>query len=207
MIGLYHSPPIWLHKWPAGLKLGLLAGATWTLFFLTGWHVILACLALTLTIYFLAGPQVAKRLRLLKPLAPFLLIIALLQYFTNGWDAAIVSIGRLLTMILLADLVTMSTPMQAMLDVFNFILRPLALLGVRVESIALAIALVIRFVPLVLENWRRHEESWRARSPRRPGWRLLRPFLADTLRLADHAAEALDARRGAVATRKPETEN
>lgn len=207
MIGLYHSPPFWLHRWPASLKLALLAAATWTLFFLTDWRIILAWLAGVLAIYVYAGTRVAKRLRLLKPLMPFLVIIALLQYFTSGWEAAIVSLGRLLTMILLADLVTLSTQMQAMLDVFNVLLRPLAFIGVRVSSIALAIALVIRFVPLVLENWRRHEESWRARSAKRPGWKLLRPFLADTLRLADHAAEALDARRSAATLHKKDLKN
>ena len=40
-------------------------------------------------------------------------------------------------------------------------------------------------------------ESWRARSPRRPGWRILLPATLAALDDADHVAEALRARGGA----------
>ncbi len=70
-------------------------------------------------------------------------------------------------------------------------LRPL---GVNPRKVALAAALVLRFVPVLAARWRAREEAWRARTRRRVPPRLVAAFLADVLRLADQVAESLDAR-------------
>jgi biotin transport system permease protein len=55
-------------------------------------------------------------------------------------------------------------------------------------------------VPVLLANWQARAEAWRARTGRRVSIRLVAPFVAETLRLADQVGEALDA-RGFDATR------
>ena len=97
-------------------------------------------------------------------------------------------------MLLLADLVSMTTTMTALMDVlapFFNLLRPL---GVNPRKMALAVALVLRFVPVLLTRWRAREEAWKARTHRRVPVRLVAVFLADILQLADRVAESLDAR-------------
>jgi biotin transport system permease protein len=64
------------------------------------------------------------------------------------------------------------------------------------KTLALAIALTIRFVPTLLTRAEQIRQSWRARSPRRPGWRTLLPTTLAALDDADHVAEALRARGG-----------
>jgi biotin transport system permease protein len=56
---------------------------------------------------------------------------------------------------------------------------------------------VIRFIPVMLDHLTQITQSWSARSPRRPRWRVLVPATLAALDDADHAAEALRARGGA----------
>ena len=104
------------------------------------------------------------------------------------------AVVRLLMMILLADLVSMTTTMQAMMDALMPVLRVLRPLGVNPRKVSLAVSLAIRFVPVLSANWEARSEAWRARTGRRPSLRLIGPFITETLRMADQVAEALDAR-------------
>jgi biotin transport system permease protein len=117
-----------------------------------------------------------------------------MQALSSGWHAGVVVSLRILVMVLLADLVSMTTTISALMDglapVFS-LLRPL---GVNPRKMALAVALVLRFVPVLLTRWRAREEAWKARTRRRVPIRLLAVFLADVLQLADRVAESLDAR-------------
>jgi biotin transport system permease protein len=61
----------------------------------------------------------------------------------------------------------------------------------------LAAALVIRFVPVMLTRTEQIAAAFRARSARRPGWRVLVPALLAALDDAAQVAEALRARGGA----------
>jgi len=203
MIALYHAPPIWLHNLPAGIKLLALALATWTLFANQSPWLPAAALVFAAMNYALLGKAGLRRLALLRPLIPLLVIVFILQYLASDMNGALVSAGRLLAMLLLADLVTLSTGLQAMIDVLNRLLRPLSWLGVRHENISLAVALTIRFVPLVLESWRRCEDAWSARTQRRAGLRLIKPFIADVMRMSAQIAQALDARRANPQSEKP----
>jgi biotin transport system permease protein len=56
---------------------------------------------------------------------------------------------------------------------------------------------MIRFIPVLSDRLSQISESWRARSPRRPGWRILTPATLAALDDADQVAEALRARGGA----------
>src|SRR3546814_7577719 len=90
---------------------------------------------------------------------------------------------RLVLMVLLANLVTMTTTMQALMDAVAPLLRPLRVFGLNPKKLTLAVALVVRFVPVLLASWDARAEAWRARTGRRPSIRLLVPFMAVTLRL------------------------
>jgi biotin transport system permease protein len=56
---------------------------------------------------------------------------------------------------------------------------------------------MMRFVPVMLQRHGQIVEGFRARSPRRPGWRILMPVLLAALDDAERVAEALRARGGA----------
>ena len=140
------------------------------------------------------GGRPCRACTLLRPLLPFLLLIGALQVWFESWPAAVASTTRILLMILVASLVTLTTTMQTMVETLQPLMRPLRLAGINPRAPALAIALVIRFVPVLLASWQEREEAWRARTGRRASLRLIPAFVAETLRMADQIAEALDAR-------------
>lgn len=188
------APKTWLHRVPAGFKLAGLALFSLLLLPVNDWRILAGVLAMVLAIYAGFGRAGFARLALLRPLIPLLVIVGGVQALSGGWHAGAVVSLRLLAMLLLADLVSMTTAMSALMDVlapFFNLLRPL---GVNPRKMALAVALVLRFVPVLLTRWRAREEAWKARTHRRVPVRLVAVFLADILQLADRVAESLDAR-------------
>jgi biotin transport system permease protein len=194
MIAPYLTAKTWLHRIGAGQKLLALAVISIGFTQLTDWRSLLVAATAVLALYLLTILGHWKRLRLYAPLLPLLIGIGALQAYASGWELAIASIARLVAMILLADLVTATTPMLAMMDALAPVLRPLRRIGINENQVSLAVALVIRFMPVLLNEWTKRGEAWRARTGRRPPLRLLAPFAADIVRLADHVAEALDSR-------------
>lgn len=194
MIGAPLSKRTWLHKLPAGFKLIFIAAATVVFFWIKDPLVLLSSLALALLIYFALGREAVLRLKLFRFMLPVLVIVGIFQFLASGPAEALASVSRLALMVLLADLVSMTTPMMAMMDAFLPVLRPLRHAGLDPSQLALAFALVIRFVPVLLDDWLRRREAWRARGGSRGSWRLVAPWIAGLLRIADRIAEALDAR-------------
>ena len=194
MIAGYLAHPTWLHRVPAGVKLSLVAVASLAVLPVADPLALLAALGLTFLVYASLGRQAVSRLTLLRPLLPFFVLIGALQVWFESWPAAIASTTRILLMILVASLVTLTTTMQAMVGTLQPLMRPLRLAGINPRAPALAVALVIRFVPVLLASWQEREEAWRARTGRRASIRLIPAFVAETLRMADQIAEALDAR-------------
>ena len=110
---------------------------------------------------------------------------------------------RLLSALALANLVTMTTRLSDMIDVVRLLTRPLAKLGLNPAALDMAIALVIRLTPVLAQKGRNLTQAWRARSPRKPSWRILLPFTVLALDDADHVAEALRARGGFTPLKDP----
>jgi biotin transport system permease protein len=188
------APPTWLHRVPAGIKLAGLALGSLLLVPVDDGRILAAVLVAIGAVYAGFGRHGLARLRLLRPLLPFLVIIGGVQALSGGWDAGAVIVMRLVAMLLAADLVSMTTTMGALMEVLAPPLRLLRPLGVNPRKMALAVALVLRFVRVMMTRWRAREEAWKARSSRRVPVRLVAAFLADSLQLADRVAEALDAR-------------
>lgn len=186
-----------LHRIPAGVKLAALAAATLILVPQSGLPVLIAAAVMTAAIYLSQGPRFALYgLKMLRPLWPFLLIL-------TGWHAWTGDIPRgagiglkMLTAVALANLVTMTTRLDDMIALIERLAAPLAKLGLPPRILAVAIALVIRFTPVLMDKTGQLVQAWRARSHRRANWRLVLPATLMALDDADHVAEALRARGG-----------
>jgi biotin transport system permease protein len=105
---------------------------------------------------------------------------------------------RLLALVLAAAVVTATTRVTALVAVVERLCAPLRLVGVRPARIGLAVALALRFIPLVAERADRIREAQAARGARVRGpralVRLVVPLLVSVLQLAHTVGEALDAR-------------
>lgn len=187
-----------LHRLPAGLKLALLCVFTILLFRLSS-PLPLAAIAGALAMAHLAlGTAIAAQaLRQLRPLWPFLALLALWHGITGDIAGGTAIALRLTTAVAAANLVTMTTRLADMLATLDRLAAPLARLGLSMRRVTLAIALAIRFIPVLSDRIDAIRTAWSARSPRRPGWRILIPAALAALDEADHVAESLRARGGA----------
>lgn len=183
------------HRLPTWLKFGLLSLAT-LLLFLTESVAVLALATLAVAgLYRAAGPGFPRfGLAALRPLWPFLVIVGLWHLAMRDPAGGFAVCLRLLAAVALANLVTMTTRLDDAIDLVMRLLAPLRWLGVNTGQIAFAIALVIRFVPVMLANARRLLEAWRARSARRPGWQVVAPIFLVALDDATRVADAIRAR-------------
>jgi biotin transport system permease protein len=198
MLTLTSPVETWAHPLPAGLKLAAMAIITTGLFALKAPLPLATACAATAALYATGGRLFALTgLRLLIPLWPFVLIVGLWHVWTGNVAGGSSVLLRMFAAVALANFVTMTTRLSDMITVFQWLARPLAPFGLSPRRLALAMALTIRFIPVMLDRMSQITESWAARSPRRPRWRVLVPATLAALDDADHAAEALRARGGA----------
>lgn len=198
MLTLTSPVETWAHGLPAGAKLAALAIATTSLFLLDAPLTLAAALGATVLLYLTGGARFALAgLRLLRPLWPFVVIVGLWHLWTRDLSGGAVILMRMVAAVGLANFVTMTTRLSDMLAVIERLARPLARFGLAPRRLAIAFALVIRFIPVMLDRLDEIGASWRARSPHRPRWRVLVPATLAALDDADRTAEALRARGGA----------
>ena len=188
-----------LHRVAAPLKLMLLALWTAGLFWITSPAVLLAALALIAALHMPGGMVfITHALRMLRPLRLFIAVVAVWHFWMQDIQGGAVVILRMVTAVAAANLVTMTTRLEDMMAVVERAAQPFARLGLPPKTLALAMALVIRFIPVMVDRHAQITDAWRARSAKRASWRVLLPTVLAALDDADHVAEALRARGGSA---------
>ncbi len=197
MLTLTSPVRTWAHGVRAWVKLGALC--LWTVALLRIDGVWLAGAVVLVLALAASGGRVflAQWLAMLRPLWPFAVLITLWQLWLGAPLGAWPIIARLGAAVGLANAVTMTTELAEIITLLTRLARPLARLGLNPKVLGLSVALVLRFVPVMLLRYDQIALAFRARSPRRPGWRILMPVLLAALDDADRVAEALRARGGA----------
>lgn len=185
------------HGWPAGAKLLGLCAATMVLFAQDGIAFHAMIFALTMGIYTLPGRAFLRfGARKLWVLWPFVGIVMAWHLVTqDGLAGAVISL-RLLSAVAMANLVTLTTKLSDMIEVVRWVATPLRWIGLSTKQLELAIALVVRFTPVLADKGTQLSDAWRARSPKRPKWNIVTPFAVLAIDDAEHVAEAIKARGG-----------
>ncbi|WP_439032336.1 energy-coupling factor transporter transmembrane component T family protein [Gordonia terrae] len=195
VLGVYRPGTTLVHRLPAGFKF-LAMGVLILVLSLTVRSLPALGIATlgVAVIYALAGIGPLEAWRQLRPLLWLLLFIFAFQVVFTDWQRAVVICGVLALSVALAAVVSLTTRTTDMLDTIVRALRPLARFGVRVDLIAIALALTIRAIPLMVEVVREVDEARKARGLR-PGPRILvAPVVLAALRTADGFADTLTAR-------------
>ncbi len=187
----------WMHGLPAGAKLLSLVVVT-TLLFAWNTPVVCGMVAMAvLSLYLTIGIRFTKYgLRRLRPLWPFLLMLALWNGYRGSYAEGALIALRLVAVVGLANLVTMTTRLDDLITLVERILSPLQRFGLSPRITGLAIAMVLRFTPALMDKAAHLGESWKARRTGKPSWRIVLPLTLLALDDADHVAEALRARGG-----------
>ncbi len=194
--GLYQPGTSPLHRLPAGAKLlGLAAGAA-LLSAVRDPAILGAGLVGTAALVAVSGLRPLGLLAQIRlPLALVLLVAAGHAVFGDPAAGGVLAL-RFGALLLLAALVTATTPLSAMADAILVPLTPLRRLGWRTERVGFAVMLALRLIPAVAEEAARIREAQRARGGAGSALTLAMPLLVACLRMADRLAEAIDARGG-----------
>ena len=197
MLVLSLEQKTWAHRIPVGWKLLVLLAATLVLFPVERLDVLMTLLGLEAILYASLGRTAFKTgLRMLSPIFVICGFILVYHLLTDRLQSGLSIVAKIVVLVGLANAVTMTSRLQDMMDVTMRLLSPLRQFGINTHAISLAFALVVRFTPVLIARGSALIEAWRARSPRRAGWRVVFPMVLLALDDADHIADALKARGG-----------
>lgn len=183
-----------LHRLPALVKLGGLFVLGSVLFLIDDPVPLGAVLAAVAVLYVVARVPAAVAFRQLRYAAILLGVIFLAQGWLAGWPVATVVLLRFASLLTAAALVSATTRTMAMVDAFETVLKPLALIGANPKRAGMALTLALRFIPAVVQAAEEVMEAQRARGGGRNVIALATPVIVRLLRMADEIADALDAR-------------
>ncbi|MXP23046.1 energy-coupling factor transporter transmembrane protein EcfT [Gordonia sp. HNM0687] len=194
-LGVYRPGNSPLHRIPAGVKLLALGAAILAISIMVRTPVAVGILALGVACVFaLGGISPREAWRQMRPVGWVVVFVFAFQVIFTDWQRALIVCAVLAASVALAAAVTLTTRTSAILDAIIAGLRPLSRLGVRVDHIALALALAIRSIPLMVDVVGQVDEARKARGLR-PGARILvAPVVIAALRTADGFADTLIAR-------------
>ena len=194
LLGLHQPGATWLHRLPAAAKLvGLLASSI-VVVVLSGPASGLVALAVAALLLRISGARLGLTLRALRWL---LLTAALLGGWTawqSGWPRAVEVVADLLALVLLATTLTVTTPVDEVMEAISAGLRPLRRVGVDPEQVGLAFSLMLRAIPSTLVLAEESRSAALARGLERSPRALLVPFVIRVVARARDTGEALHAR-------------
>lgn len=197
MIGLYRQGTSPLHRMPAGPKILLLMAValaiTLTVTLDTLW-LLAAAAALVVAGYLVAGLGIRELGRQVWVVRWIVAIMLVTQLVFLPWTTALLNVGRVVVVLVLAALVTLTTRIADLLDATERGLRPLERIGVNPRRVGLLLAMTITTIPVIAGFARAIREAQRARGGRLRVWSMAVPLLVLSLRHSDDLADALIAR-------------
>ncbi|MGO1166579.1 MAG: energy-coupling factor transporter transmembrane component T family protein [Janibacter sp.] len=194
LLGAHRPGTTPLHRLPAGTKLVALLLAGPAVALTHGWPSTLIGLGATAGLIVLARLQVLALGRALRGLIVIVVVLGGWLTWQAGWQRSLETVGDLVTLVLLATVVTTTTPVDAMLDAIERALHPLRVAGVNPERVALAFSLVLRAIPATIGLAEETRDAARARGLERDVRARLTPFAIRVVSDAQATGEALHAR-------------
>ena len=195
MIGLYHPGTSLLHRTPAAAKVLVFAALTLTIALAAGgvWTLPVAG-CLTIALYLIAGLGIRSLLLQLCAARWIVLIMLVTQVIFLPVLVALTNTGRVLVVIVLAALITLTTRIPALLDATERALAPFRRFGVNPAAIGLLLALTITAIPVIGGFAADIREAQRARGAPVRLQTFVVPLLVMSLKHSDELADALTAR-------------
>ncbi len=194
VLGFHEPGNGWLFRVPVGVKYILLLALVVPVLAFASWPVTLGALLIVLLFHRTSGIHLLRALRLGWMMWSILAMLVLFHLLTLAPVAAFVRPGNLLVAILAARMLTLTTSTPELLDALVWVLRPLRVVGVNPDQVALAVALMIRSIPHLLGSVDDARMAARARGLERNPARLLTPVVIGAVAYAERSGEALMAR-------------
>ncbi len=194
LLGMHRPGTTWLHRLPAGAKLlGLLVLAV-VVVVVRGPMSAVVVLAAAVGLGAYAGLTAREGLRTLRGLLLVAVLLGGFQAWNNGWARAVESVGDLLALVVLATVLTLTTPVDEVLDALVIAMRPLRRLGVDPDRVALTISLALRAIPTTVAIAEETRDAAVARGLERSPRARLVPLVVRVVAHARATGDALHAR-------------
>lgn len=194
MFELYRPGDSFLHRMRPGAKLLALAGGGTAIFLLPGLPALGAVMLAVLMIYGATGLGLSAAWAQLRPVLVIFAILFAAQVFISGWLTGAFFITRFATLLMLAGLLTLTTRVSDMVAALEHGLEWLRPLGLNPSKISLALALALRFIPVLAQITSEVREAQRVRGLDRSIIAIAIPVIVRTLRMSDAIADAIEAR-------------
>ncbi len=194
LLGAHRAARTPLDRAPVAAKLVGLAVLGVAVVATRGAPAAVGLLALAVVLAVVAALPPRPTLRGLLPVLVTALLAGAYQVWARGWAPAVEVVADLLTLVLGAAVVTATTPADRLLDALSAAARPLRRLGVPPDTVALAVALVLRTVPEIARTVHEVRDAARARGAERDPRVWLTPAVLRVLGRARDLGEALAAR-------------
>jgi biotin transport system permease protein len=194
LIGAYQPGTTFLHRMPPGAKLAALALLSVASVVHRTPLTAVTLLAAAVVLLGVARARWRLLLRTLRGLLVVLTLVAAYQVWQQSWQHAVTVVGSLVGLILLATVLTVTTPVDALLDTVTRALGPFRRLGVDPEMVGLAFSLMVRGIPITLDLAVETRQAAMARGLERNPRALVTPMVIRTVAHARATGEALHAR-------------
>ncbi|GAA4624752.1 hypothetical protein GCM10023113_14990 [Cellulomonas oligotrophica] len=193
-LGLHHPGTSLVHRAPAGAKLVALAAFTVAVVALPGPVAAAGLLGLALAASVVARLPWARHLRALTPVLVTAAVLGAYQVWQRGPAAAAEVVLDLLAVVLAGTVVTATTRSDALLATVagatHRLRVPLRRVGLHPETIALAVSLFLRTVPVLVRVAAESRDAARARGLERSPRAVVVPA---AVRMVGHARATGDA--------------
>lgn len=194
LFGLYFPTRSWVHRLPAAWKFAILTAATLPAVLLR--HPWLSMGLVAVAVGLLVASRIPLRRSLgVRPLF-WIITVVIVAYpliFGRPIDA-LVTAANVVGAFYLGRVITMTTPAMDLVETLVTIARPLDWLGFSAEKFGLAVMVMLRSVPYLVDSFSRVGQSARARGIERNIFARVTPVVVDAVAYATRTGEAMVAR-------------
>lgn len=194
LLGSYRPGTSLPHRLGAGTKLAAVFVIGAIVMVVRGPSSALGFLVAAVLLVVWVGAGMRTTLKALRGILVIALALGVWQVWQHGWARAIESVADLVALVLVATVLTVTTPIDEMLDAIVRGLRPFRRVGVNPEAVALAFSLMLRSVPLTIDLANQSRDAARARGLERSPRARLTPVAIRVVAHAQATGDALHAR-------------
>ncbi len=193
-MAIYQPGNTWLHRLPVGPKVAALGLLSLSIVVVRSLPAAIGFILLALVLALSTRVRLAILARAARGVLFIALFAAALQWWWYGGARAVETLFDLITLALLAIVVTATTPVNDMLDAIVRWLRPFRVVRVNPDRVALAFALAIGALPGTITLALETRDAARARGLGRHPRAFLSPFVVRVVARAMETGDALHAR-------------
>ncbi|KRF36466.1 CbiQ family ECF transporter T component [Nocardioides sp. Soil805] len=194
LLGIHRPGDTFLHRQRAGTKLLALMLASVVVVVASGpmSAVVFVIAAAALLVW--SGARLGVTLRAMRGLLVMAAVLGAWTAWQSGWPRSVEVVGDLVALVLLATTLTVTTPVDEVMDAVVHGLRPFRRLGVDPESVGLAFSLMLRAIPSTLSLAAEARDAAVARGLERSPRARLTPLVIRVVARARETGDALHAR-------------